>query len=167
MDANKVVSSDFKNAGNNVYVIKIDKTENNTPNYDSVRSAFDLVHKLIEEGKVKSSKSITVGGVAEAVSKMCFGNKIGFEFLDSDYDIYAKNYGDIIIETSEDLNDKNAVLMGKPTEAKIIKVGNEELDLDTLIEKWENPLTGVFPIDSGVEKDEHSCSESPRSGIPG
>lgn len=151
VDANKVVSSDFKNAGNNVYVIKIDKTENNTPNYDSVRSAFDLVHKLIEEGKVKSSKSITVGGAAEAVSKMCFGNKIGFEFLDSDYDIYAKNYGDIIIETSEELDDKNVVLLGKTTEEKIIKVENEELDLDTLIEKWENPLTGVFPIDSGVE----------------
>ena len=153
VNADKVVSSEFKKAGNNVYVIKINKTENNTPEFESVRKAFDFVHELIEQGKVKASKSITVGGACEAVSKMCFGNKIGFEFTDSDYDIYAKNYGDIIIETSETIENENAVLLGKTISEKEIRVKGEVLDLEMLIKEWENPLLSVFPIDSGIETD--------------
>lgn len=158
VNADKVVSSEFKKAGNNVYVIKINKTENNTPEFESVRKAFDLVHELIEQGKVKASKSITVGGACEAVSKMCFGNKIGFEFLDSDYDIYAKNYGDIIIETSETIENENAVLLGKTISEKEIRVKGEVLDLEMLIKEWENPLLSVFPIDSGIETDVEEIS---------
>ncbi|WP_290772081.1 phosphoribosylformylglycinamidine synthase [Anaerofustis sp.] len=153
VNADKVVSSEFKRAGNNVYVVKVNKTENNTPDFESARNVFDLVHDLIEEGKVKASKSITVGGACEAISKMCFGNKLGFEFAESDYDIYAKNYGDIIIETSEVIENENVVLLGKTIEEKEIRVKGEAIDLEMLIKEWENPLLSVFPIDSGIETD--------------
>lgn len=151
IDASKAVSSEFKKAGSYVYALSIDRNEFMSPDFDSVRHVFDLVHSLELAGKVKAARSVTVGGACEAVAKMCFGNMIGFEFKDSDYDIYKKNYGDIIIETDEPIEDGSAVLLGKTTADPEIVIGNDRVALDELLTEWEKPLQKVFPIDSGVK----------------
>ena len=50
------------------------------PDFEKLRENYKLVKKLIDSGKVLSTYAIGTGGLSSAISKMCFGNNIGFKF---------------------------------------------------------------------------------------
>ena len=77
-----VISPEFKKAGNKVIVLKPIYDENGLPKKESIIALFDKVNSLIVSGQVVSAYTPTYGGIAEAVMKMAFGNKIGFKFAD-------------------------------------------------------------------------------------
>ena len=55
------------------------------------------------------------GGIAESIAKMTFGNKLGVDVsaqLDEN-DWFRVNYGAFIVETAENIEHKNAMLLGK------------------------------------------------------
>ncbi len=49
-----VVSPEFKKAGNKVVVLKPDYDQNGLPNIESLKKNFDIVTKLMRDGKVLS-----------------------------------------------------------------------------------------------------------------
>lgn len=80
VDTNKVVSNEFKKANSNVYMLKTKITEEFLPDFEDLKENYELVHKLIEDGKVISVATVRQFGIADTITKMCIGNKIGFEF---------------------------------------------------------------------------------------
>ena len=145
VDTTKVVSNEFKKANSKVYVLKTKMGKENIIDFDDLKENFELVHKLINDGKVLSSSTIKNGGIADVITKSCIGNKIGFKFENTD-DLFTPLYGSFVLEAAEDIDNEKLELLGMTTSEKTIVVNeNVVLDLEELIKLWEEPLEKVFP----------------------
>ena len=145
VDTTKVVSNEFKKANSKVYVLKTKMGKENIIDFDDLKENFELVHKLINDGKVLSSSTIKNGGIADVITKSCIGNKIGFKFENTD-DLFTPLYGSFVLEAVEDIDNEKLELLGMTTSEKTIVVNeNVVLDLEELIKLWEEPLEKVFP----------------------
>lgn len=139
-----IISPEFKNAGNNVYLLKPNYDKNGIPETKSLISLFDKINYLIKSKKAISCYTLTYGGIAEAVYKMCIGNGFGFEY-DSKIslaEIFGYNYGGFVIETKEKIDER---FLGKIILDKFISYKNEKIDLRKLSSIYENRLEKVFP----------------------
>ena len=76
-----------------------------------------LVHKLTKEEKVLSISTIGQYGIANAITKKCFGNKIGFKFRKKNAYLYPQ-YGSFIIELKEEVKIKKLEILGTTIEQK-------------------------------------------------
>ena len=145
VDTTKVVSNEFKKADSKVYVLKTKMGKENIIDFDDLKENFELVHKLINDGKVLSSSTIKNGGIADVITKSCIGNKIGFKFENIE-DLFTPLYGSFVLEAVEDIDNEKLELLGMTTSEKTIVVNeNVVLDLEELIKLWEEPLEKVFP----------------------
>ncbi len=144
--ADKVISTEFKSAGNPVIFIAPDYDENGLPVFDSVKACFDKVEKLIADGRANAVWTNGYGGVAEGIAKMCFGNKIGFEFLAqlSDKLLFKPLYGAFIIELNGEAED-GEYLIGQTINDYSIITRDYTMGLDSLQRVWEQKLEPVFP----------------------
>ncbi len=147
-DVRQVISPEFKKAGSAVALLQIDKLPDLEPDWNDVKAKYEKLHAAIKAGKVLACHSLRFGGLAEAVSKMCFGNGIGFEFDKSyDGDVFALDYGAIVAELADgvDALEIGARLIGRTIDQQAVKIGGMEIGLSRLYEAWNAPLEGVFP----------------------
>ncbi len=145
--AKNIISPEFKKAGSKVVLLAPIYDDNtNLPNTKSQIRIFNRVTELMREGKVLSAYTPTLGGIAEAVMKMCFGNGLGFKFHPSmcESAIFSYCYGSFILEVTEDVDD--AIDIGNVTDdGKLtFTLKSEEIELDTLFNIYENKLEGVY-----------------------
>ena len=146
-----VVSGEFKDACNKVYMISPKYTKDNLPDTESLLKVFDRVTELLRNGKAVSCYTPTLGGVAEAIFKMAIGNGYGFDFNNNLTlkDIFGYNYGSFVLECTEEISD--ALYIGKVQDNGKISYKDEELSLNTLLSDYENKLESVYScnIDNG------------------
>ena len=79
VDAGRVISPEFKEAGHRIYLMKHLPLHNFMPDTDALKKNWEYVHREIAAGNIVSGWAVGFGGVAEAVAKMSFGNRIGAE----------------------------------------------------------------------------------------
>ena len=141
-----IVSQEFKKSGSKVILIKPEYDENNVVNFNSLKRVFKRVEKLIAENKVLSCWAVSFGGVSEAVSKMAFGNKIGFKFTDklTAQELFRPCYGSFVIELAENVNTDERVIGTTIDEYKVVS-DKYTVDLNKMQTLWENKLEPVFP----------------------
>lgn len=153
MDVNYTVSSEFKKAGSKVVLIPLKINENGVPDFAQLDKNYAAVHQMIMNRKVLAAHTVRSGGISEAISKMCFGNMIGFKF-EASVDarrLFEPLYGSIVLELDESLNldellkDVEYEFLGVTQEKRTIDFGNVGLDLVELCQKWQEPLEKVFP----------------------
>lgn len=145
VDTNKVVSNEFKKSNSNVYMLKTKITKEFLPDFEDLKENYELVHKLIEDDKAISVATVRQFGIADTITKMCIGNKIGFEFK-ANKCLFKPRYATFIIEAKDKIENKKLELLGITTNKKEIKILEDEiLDLEELIKIWEEPLGKVFP----------------------
>ncbi|MDD4189292.1 MAG: phosphoribosylformylglycinamidine synthase [Eubacteriales bacterium] len=153
-DADKVISAEFKKINSPVIITETVRGEDSLPDFDELKKIYSRINKLAKEGKILSASSIRAGGAAAAISRMCFGNMIGFKF-DSGYDIkkiFVPSYGSIILELSEnskeeDLEGIRYRIIGSTSAEKMITVKNVPISLDKALKAWMEPLEEVFPTE--------------------
>ena len=144
-DTKEVVSNEFKKPNSKVYILRAKYDKDFIPNFESLKENYEIIHKLIKEEKVLSVATVRQHGIADCISKMCFGNKIGFEFS-KDKCLYKPRYGTFIIEAREELNIDKLELLGNTIKEQEIRISKDEIiDLEELIKIWEEPLEKVFP----------------------
>jgi len=144
----KIITPEFKKSGSKVYLLKPKFSVFNECDFESLREYFNDVEKLIADGKILSAWAAGSGGTAEAVLKMCMGNRLGFiceDDLSSGY-----GFGGFIVEIDNDkLEIKNdnieAVLLGLTSEKYLLKTKNIEILFSRLQFAWENTLEPVYP----------------------
>ena len=139
-----IVSNEFKKAGNRVVLIKPDYDKNGLPDTASLLNVYERVTALLRSGKAVSCYTPTIGGIAEAVMKMCFGNSSGFKFADSltANDIFGYCYGGFLLEVTENIAD--AAEIGEITADGKISHNGEEIGLERLLGIYENKLESVY-----------------------
>ena len=140
----EVISPEFKKSGNKVIMLKADYDENNLPKADSLISLFNKITDLMRKGKVLACYTPGIGGIGEAIMKMCFGNSIGFEFSDklSVKDIFGYNYASFILEVTDDITD--GIIIGKTTDNNKVSYKGEEICLKELLGIYEDKLESVY-----------------------
>jgi len=144
VDTNFVTSTEFKNKGSKVVVLRTKQDNEFLPDFEDLKENYEIIHKLIQDKKAISISTIRNGGIAEAITKMCIGNKIGFKF-ENDIDVFKPMYGSFIIELNEDAEVPKAEILGRTIEAQEIEIKNTRLNLEELIKDWKEPLEKVFP----------------------
>jgi len=144
--ADKVVSTEFKRAGDKVIYIAPEYDENGLPVFGSVKSVFDKVEDIISAGRAAAVWTVGYGGIAEGIAKMCFGNKLGFEFAErlTPEMMYKPCYGGFIIELTGEASDDERVL-GKVLDSYKVCTIDYIVSLDSLQRVWEGKLEPVFP----------------------
>ncbi len=139
-----IVSNEFKAAGHTVCLIKPELDENGLPTTESLLKHFELVASLLHSGAAVACYTPGIGGVAEAVMKMGFGNGLGFAF-DSNVsmdDIFGYNYASFVLE----MNDHPAVgqVLGTVTADGAFSYNGEVLQQNDLLAAYENKLESVY-----------------------
>ena len=139
--AGEVISPEFKAAGNPVYLFApVDESA------DSVKETWETFHSLCKAGKVKSAWAVE-NGIAEAVTKMSFGNEIGFKAsakLDAG-DWHLPFYGYIVAELCEDVKLRGTLKLGVTTAEPVIDLGCDKATVAELLSLNEATLEGVYP----------------------
>ena len=141
----KVISPEFKKAGHAVILITPEYDENGLPVFDSIKECFDKVEDLIQSEKARAVWSISNGGVAEGIAKMCFGNGFGFRFTQklSEKTLFNPVYGSFLVEVSETQDTDNVI--GYVEEVPTIITPEYSVSVDELLKAWEQKLEPVFP----------------------
>ncbi len=146
-----IISPEFKAAGNTVVYLPMKKDKYSLPDYEYLKKMFSFVHGLIEKGTCVSAHTVRGGGIAEAVSKMSFGNNIGFAFDDEikPETLFKPEYGSFVLELANtkviDFMGLDAIILGETTEEPVISIGDTEIDIDEMVKTWQAPLESVFP----------------------
>ena len=152
MDAKKIVTPEFKNAGDKVYYLAPKYNADKLPDFASLRDLFEKVYAIAVSGKAKAIYTVDAGGVAEGIMKMSFGNRVGFksEGIDAKT-LFTLNYGAFIIESADELD---AELIGYTTDDGKVTIGNASVAITELADAWENTLEKVFPTKAAEVKPE-------------
>ncbi len=139
-----IISNEFKKAGSRVVRLCPEYDENGLPKTDSLLAVFRRVTELMRAGKVLSCYTLGMGGMGEAVMKMCFGNGLGFSFGDTVCPkcIFAYGYGSFLLEVTEDVAD--ASFVGTVTDDGTICWGTESVALSDLQKAYEDKLESVY-----------------------
>ena len=148
-DVGKVVTQEFKKANSRVILYKLPVNEEFMPDFESLKKNYMKIHTLADQGRIKAAMAVRFGGIAETISLMCFGNMIGFDLKNFD-NLFDKMYGSIIIELDDSASDKDLegldyIDLGTTIEYKVVRLGDEIVSLDELLENWRKPLDDIFP----------------------
>ena len=154
-----VVTDELKEAGDVLVKFTIKKDEYDLPDYDFIMSQYEKITELMRQGIVKAAYALDGNGVADAVAKMAFGNKLGVEVCgkrEKEY-YFAPAYGEIVAEIAEadlaKLDEKEVAYdrFGKVLEEQAFVCGDEKVSMEEALEAWTGTLEKVFPTRSGVE----------------
>ena len=161
-----IVSPEFKAAGHKVLMLSPDLEQDNSgvgtdlPRPHSLVRVWEKAALLIKEGKAVAAYTPGIGGIAEAIMKMSYGNGIGFDFISSKDgaerpdalsldEMFSYSYGSIILELSDDdirLNRGiNARVLGYTTDRQEITWNSERVSIGDLLFRYEGKLESVFP----------------------
>ncbi len=156
-NTDKIISDEFKKAGSKVAYIAPEYNADRLVDFDSLKKVFKTVEKLIADGKALSVWAVSYGGIAEAVAKMGFGNRIGFKFTEklTAEKLFKPVYGAFVIELADNANTDGLEVIGETTEKFVIENGYT-VDGEKLVSLWSGKLEKIFPtkVNEPAEKPE-------------
>ncbi len=147
-----VVTPELKAAGNKLVCFEIETDEFDIPVYAEVAKLYTAIHELIEKKAIVSAYALDAKGVAAAVSKMAFGNKLGV-VIDNDVtcdDLFANGIGNIVAEVPADrmaVLDNSGVaysVIGTVSEEAAFVYGDVTITMDEALKAWTSKLEKVF-----------------------
>ena len=149
-----MISPELKKTGNKLVCIAPDFDENGLPRTESLLAVFDRVTQLMRSGKVVACYTPGIGGIAEAVMKMAFGNGFGVRFdgAITVETLFDYHYAAFVLEVTEDIDD--AVSIGEITDDGQFTWNNESVALTDLLDVYENKLESVFSCNIPDSKSE-------------
>ncbi len=149
----KVISQEFKRIGSQVVLVSAERDEHEVPNFEQLIKNYLRINELIHSGRVLATHTVRMGGLAAALSKMSFGNRIGIA-INAQMDmksLFTADYGSIVLEIAEAVNLKDIFggveyqLLGFTQEKSVITVNGLDIELDVALPAWEKPLEKIFP----------------------
>ncbi len=159
-----IITPEFKKPGSKIVVFKIEKDEYDLPVYDRMLEGYGKLQDDIKAGKIVSAYAVEGHGLAEAVSKMAFGNKLGvkIEHHVDPRDFFAPGWGNIVCEVPEGKVGELSIsytVIGEVTDKGVFEYGNTRISMEEALESWTGTLESVFPTESGVKQTEIRSKE--------
>ena len=147
-----VITPELKKAGNKLVLFTIEKNEYDLPVYEQVMALYDKIHELIGKKAIVSAYALDGKGLAAAVSKMAFGNKLGVTMDDSVSAevLYGAGFGNIVAEVPEEFlpiikeTIPEAVVVGEVNADQAFRYKEMNIGMDEAIAAWTGTLEKVF-----------------------
>ena len=141
--AGEVVSPEFKAAGHKVCLLTPAYDENSLPETASLLETFHTVTSLLRSGKAVAAYTPGMGGIAEAVMKMGFGNGLGFAFDDALTldELFGYAYGSFVLEMADGTVGK---VLGVTTADGSFSYHGEALSQTQVLGVYEDKLESVY-----------------------
>lgn len=151
-DVTNVISPEFKKIGSSLVLLSIKNDELLLPDFNEIDKTFSTINTLIKDKVILSASSLKVGGLAEALCKMAFGNGIGVKLEDLNFDrLFKLDYGAILVEIDKgnDISNLfaglNYTVVGETILEPAIITANGNVSLKNLQVAWEGSLEKIFP----------------------
>ena len=162
--ADHIVSPEFKTAGHIVVRLAPEYDENHLPVTESLLNVFAQVIALLRSGQAVACYTPGMGGDAEAVMKMCFGNGVGFRFADGvdAAGLFQRDYGAFLLELT---GETDLPVLGETTDDGRLSLGGEAVSLRELLSVWEDKLESVYACnipDTGARMETFSYASGER-----
>ena len=144
-----IVTPEFKRAGSKIVWIRVPRDEYQLPVYSGVLDVYAKVREDMKAGRIISAYALERHGIAEAVSKMAFGNRLGVK-IEHDLDprdFFSPAYGDLLVEVADGQVGNLASsyrVIGEVTCDDTFRYGNAAIALDEALGSWMGTLEGVF-----------------------
>ncbi len=148
-----IVTPELKKAGNKLVCFNIEKDDYDIPMYEAVAKLYDAIHTLIVDGDICSAYALDAKGIAAAVAKMAFGNKLGVT-VDAQMnanEFFGNGLGNIVAEMPADAVakldslDVDYTVVGTVTEEPAFVYGDATITMDEALNAWTSKLEKVFP----------------------
>ena len=149
-----IVTPELKKAGSKLVLLKVEKDAYDLPVYSQVMDLYGKFHEDILAGRVLSAYALDGKGFVAALSKMAFGNGLGFKIEHNvdERDLFTAGFGDIVAEVPAEAVGALAstyTVIGEVTEDDFayrdVKISAEEA-----LEVWKGTLERVFKTESGM-----------------
>ena len=152
-----IVSPEFKLPGSKVVLLRPAMADALRPEAESLKAVWAQVHALMREGRVLAAYTPGMGGVAEALFKMCAGNGLGFRLapgVDAG-GLFDYAYGSFVLELAGDAS--VGTLLGETTNAGALEAAGEAVPMEELLQAWEGKLEPIFPYHAPARQEEVPC----------
>lgn len=149
-NAGRIISPEFKSPTHRVVMLSPEYNSDRLPVTRSLMSVYDEVSRLVGDGNALAVYTPTYGGVAEAILKMCIGNRIGFKYSDSMTleQMFGYCYGSFIIELSDgaevSCDGYSCIDVGSTLSDTGISYRGERISLSGLQDVYESKLESVY-----------------------
>ena len=156
-----IISPEFKKTNSTVIYLSAVKDEFLIHDFTELKKTYSRINELNQAGKILAAHTVKEHGPAEAVSKMCFGNKIGFK-LSGDInaaELFETGIGGLVLEIKSDENlselfdDIKFTELGRTINSQEIQLGETVISLNEALEEWIKPLEKIFPTQIEPERE--------------
>ena len=151
-----IITPELKQPGNVLVKFDIERDEYELPVFEQVKELYNAVHELIQSGVIVSAYVCDANGFVPALSKMAFGNKLGFA-LNSDLKeetLFAPAYGCIVAEVAADKAGQINVpytKLGEVKEKPSFTYKEVSVNIEEALSVWSDKLEKVFPTKASKE----------------
>jgi phosphoribosylformylglycinamidine synthase len=154
-----IITPELKKAGNKLVKFTIARDEFELPVYEKVMENYENISANIKAKAIVSAYVTDAYGIAPALSKMAFGNKLGIQLADTVNadDLFAVEFGNIVAEVEVDKLDKlsgDYTIIGEVTNDGKFTFKDTVITVEEAIHAWTHKLEKVFPTSSNVEQSE-------------
>ena len=139
----EVVSPDLKATGHTLCLLETAYDENHLPDTASLLANFETVTALLRSGKAVACYTPGMGGVAEALMKMGFGNGLGVAIDDnvSMDTLFGYTYGGFVLEMAEGTVGQ---VLGVTTADGSFRYHGQVLSQRDVLKAYEDKLESVY-----------------------
>lgn len=163
-----ILTPELKNPGNELVLFTVPRDGYDLPMYDTVMKLYDAVHELTEKRALISVYALDGKGLAAAISKMAFGNKLGVTLSDnvSLETLFAPGFGNLAAEVSSGKVEEVkktfeaaglldfVTSVGRVNEESAFIYGDMKLSMEDAISAWTGTLEKVFPTRAAFDTKE-------------
>jgi phosphoribosylformylglycinamidine synthase len=151
-----IVTTELKASGNVLVKFDITRDSFDLPDYTRMIDMYTNITKLARKGEILTAFAVGIGGIAEAVSKMAFGNKLGVTLNNQvkEKDLFLPAYGSIIVEMTEEaaeglqnsgFRDNEFNMIGTVTETAEFVFEEVTITMEEALGSWTGTLEKVYP----------------------
>ncbi|MCH5231277.1 MAG: phosphoribosylformylglycinamidine synthase [Muribaculaceae bacterium] len=143
--ASEIISTDLKASGNLLYLVRHNPLPSLMPDSSQLIENFKMVNRLIKEKTIVTAYYPSFGGVAEALAKMSFGNRVGVNVTVKEEDLFNYGYGSIVVESNEYLHLPNFDLIGETISAPELIINGETIPIEEAFKANRSKFTEIYP----------------------
>ncbi len=162
-----IITPELKGSGNALMLFAIEKDSYSLPVYSQVMKLYGAFHEMIRQEAVVSAYALDGKGLAAAVSKMAFGNKLGVSINESAKSaLFAPGFGNLVAEVpQEKVSVIKGILekaglsgcgeaVGCVTEKAEFVCGSMVISMDEAVSAWTRTLEPVFKTRTNEDRSE-------------